>query len=385
MAQGINFYPIADTYLDRTNSALREVNFGGDDILKCGPQRSALFRFWITGLPKDCTVQAVTFALTKGGSAQTGTSYLRRLLSSGWTEYGATDAKAVFDSLYWACGTYDPYDNHTGFGSGLDYEGTNLSIVQTNQSDPNGTVYTFPSTTALVALLQSCVNKSEILNLCIPFGAGLHCYSRHTIYKPELNIQYLLPPPVISSFTPLSAASTGATITVYGDHFGIGLATLDRIELINQGYGVHYELPNETWISAQEVRADLHPEIQPGTYRVRVTIDGLYVDSLQTFAFNSPSPTISSLSPTSSKPSHPPILEITGANLDAPVTQVALIGQAHQGEKNAVSVTRISSTQITATLPSNLPLGSYRVRVVSNGNPVISDQVYRCAVGPVVW
>lgn len=385
MSPTLTFNPLADTYLDRTSPPQREVNFGGDSVLRSGSQLSAILRFHIQGLPQGATVQSASLEIVKAGSTGTGTSYLREMDRIGWTEYGATDAMAVFDTVFWACGEYNPYDNSTGFGSGLDYAATNLSTLQTNSSDPNGTLYTFASTTAFVNLLQCYVNISEILDICIPFGAGLTFYSRSGATSPALKVQYALSPPQISSFSPLSTSSTGITITVYGSNFGTGSSSLDSIQLTNQGPGSDYTLTNKTWVISQEVKGDVPAEALPGTYIIRVTISGQSADSQGTFAFNDPGPSISSLSPANAKVSQGHVLTINGSNFNSPVTQVALVGQANQGEKSPDSFTLVSTTQITASLPTNLPIGPYRVRVVADGNSTLSEQTFSSVVGPVVW
>lgn len=385
MAQTLNFTPIADAYLDWTNPVSREENSGGSIYLCCAPQYASLLRFTISSIPAGGTVQSVTLSIKKAGLAGNGTNYLRKMKTTNWTEYGATHALAVYDTVFWVSGTYNPYDNDTGFGTGFDYESTNLSTLNTLQSDPDGTIYTFPSTSAFVNLMQTYVNKTANLDLTLPFGAGVTFYSRTGATPPTLSVQYLLPPPTISSFTPLSTSAVGTTITVNGTNFGASSSLLDGIQLINQGQGGNYALTGKTWVGSQQVKGNVPADIQPGIYLIRVTIDGQSADSSETFAFIDPGPSISSISPAQIKTSKSFTLTINGSNFDSPVSEVALIGQANQGEKNLASFTRISSTQITASLPSGTPIGPYRVRIVSDGNMTLSQQILRIVLGPVVW
>lgn len=385
MSRELSFTPIADTYLMRTSPIYRELNFGGADTTQCGPQRAMLLRFRISGIPSGSVVQSVTLTLTKADWANTGTNYLRELTTHTWTEYGATDAMAVFDRVYWACGSYDPYDKLQGFCSGMDYGSTNISTVNSNSADPNGTEYTFPSTTAFVALLQDFVGTTADCELCIPNGVGFVCQARQGSYPPLLTVTFQLPSPLITSFSPQSTTATGTTITMDGENFGCADSDLENIQLINQGQGSDYDLSNQIWTSSQQVKGDVPGAAQPGTYRLRVTIDGQSCDSQETFDYNSPGPLVTSINPSSAKPSQIPVLTISGSGFEAPVIEVSFVGQATQGERSAAGFTRVSSTEITATAPSNLASGSYKLRITANGLSSVSGQTFRCKLGPATW
>ena len=140
-----------------------------------------------------------------------------------------------------------------------------------------------------------------------------------------------------------------------------------------------------SWTSSTQVAGDVPSAAVPGTYKLRVTIDGQSATSQQTFSFVSTGPSISSLSPTSAKPSQPALLTIGGANFDSPVSEVTLLGQQNQGQHPAASFTRVSSSQITATTPAGLPVGQYRIRVTADGEQAVSSSLFSSVLGPVIW
>ena len=383
MSQTATFTPVADTWLDGDSFLGMLVNYGGSSQLRCSYRRAILFRFCVAGIPAGSTVDSVTLDVVKNGACNSGTNYLRGMYSKNWTEYGATWGMAVHYQVNWVIPfireTWD-----TGF-SNKDYYGVNISTLVSDSSASDGTTFTFVSTGEFVALLQGCVGTTKYLDLCVPIGCGFRCYSRSTAYPPKLEVAYTLPAPVVSSFDPTSTTSSGTTVTVYGQNFGLDSGMLDSIALVNQGAGSDYNLDNLVWTSAQQVAGDVPASAVPGTYKLRVTIDGQSADSQQTFSFVSTGPSISAVSPASAKPSRPAAITIDGAYFDLPISEVTLIGQQNQGQRAVASFTRVSTSQITATTPAGLPVGQYRIRVTADGEQAVSDSLFSSVLGLVVW
>jgi len=49
---------------------------------------------------------------------------------------------------------------------------------------------------------------------------------------------------------------------------------LENITLVNQGGGYDYDLDNQSWTSSQQISGDVPAAATPGTYKIRVVIDG---------------------------------------------------------------------------------------------------------------
>jgi hypothetical protein len=379
------FTPSGDTYIHCLSAEGFIENYGGSTILHCGSKFGMLLRFQVSGIPAGATVEAVTLDLVKTGSASSGQNYLREMFNHTWTEYGATWAYAVLYQHWWWGGPFTALYCSNGFGTGLEYGNSNISTLTSTAGVADGTVFTFISTAAFIALLQRYAGSNGTLDLCCPFGAGFSASSRSGSYPPQLKVTFRLAAPTISSFSPLSATVSGTTITVQGSNFGLEAGDLDNIKLLNQGGGGDYNLTNQTWISGTQVRGDLPASAAYGTYRLQVTIDGQSCTSSETFAYYPSGPYIASITPGLGKAMNPPTVSLQGYNFNSPVTEVVLVGQANQGEHAAASFTRVSSSQITAVPPLELPLGRYRVRVIAGGATTLSDGEYCCRLGPVVW
>ena len=262
--------PIEDTYLRCSQDYQYYANYGGYSTLECGPQRAILLRFQINGIPAGSTIEQVSLELTKNGWAVTGTNYLREVTTNSWTEFGACWAMAIRFWRYWREPIREPLHSGKGFGTGRDYGNTNISTLNSNAADPDGTVLIFTSTAAFVTLLQAYAGASGQLDLCSPIGSGFVCDSRHSTNPPQLKVTYRLAPPAISSFSPLSTSSTGTTINISGSNFGPGASTLDNITLVNQGAGSDYDLDNRTWASSSQISGDVPAAAVPDPRR-RVT------------------------------------------------------------------------------------------------------------------
>jgi len=384
MPQLLVFKPTEDAYIDGGSFPKMYDNFGGSPYLECGWRKAILLRFRISGLPADSTVESVTLDLINAGGSATGTNYLRELNTRSWTEFGATWGMAVLYNRHWVR-HFRRSDWYTGFYSGEDYGGTNISTLASDAQAPIGATFTFVSTAAFTNLLQRYAGTGGKLDLCVPLGCGFKCYSRNSAFPPQLRVTYRLAKPVVSSFAPLSTTSSGTTITISGLNFGTSAAMLENITLVNQGGGDDYDLDNQSWTSSKQISGDVPAAATPGTYKIRVVIDGQAGMSQETFAVNSTLPLVSSISPPQGKPSQPLSLTIIGQNFDAPVTEVTFIGQRNQGERPAAGFTRISSTEIQATPPGNLPVGRYRLRITADGESAVSDVTFSSILGPVVW
>jgi len=157
-----------------------------------------------------------------------------------------------------------------------------------------------------------------------------------------------LAPPIVSTVSPNSGATTGGTaVTITGTNFAAGAAVT-----FGSGTAINVVVVNSTTITATT------PAGSSGAVTVTITVNGQSGNLANGFTYVI-APTVSNVSPNNGPAAGGTTVTITGTNFAAGAT-VAFGGAA------ATNVVVANSTTITATTPAGTP-GSVTVTVTLNG------------------
>ncbi len=282
-------------------------------------------------------------AINSGGTASTAVTFPINPPTPTITSLSPTSATA-------GGSTFTLTVNGTGFLSGavVQWNGTGLTTTFVN-----GTQLTASVPANLIAAVSSAnitaVNSGGSPSTAVPFAINP-------------------PTPTITSLSPASATAGGAqfTLTVNGTGFLSG-ATVQW-----NGAGIATTFVSATQLTAV-VPANLIASF--GTASITAINTGGSASTAATFTINPPTPTITSLSPTSATAGGAQFtLTVNGTNF--------LTGATVQWNGAGIATTFVSATQLTATVPANLiaSVASASITAINTGGSASTPATF--AINP---
>jgi len=208
------------------------------------------------------------------------------------------------------------------------------------------------------------VANSSSYTLTFSRPAGLYSFTSQqsagypaTVWQATLSLLSAEAPEVTAVTPEEGSAGTDTAVTVTGSNFMAGLT----VELVNGGSA--YELSNILVVSATQILAAVPGSVPEGTYAVKVTNPDEQSASLPAaFTVFGAVPGVSGVSPNVVNVNSPTPVTISGSSF-LNGASVKLMGSGSEFALSDVVV--VSAVEITAVVPTGVPVGSYDV-VVTN-------------------
>jgi len=170
--------------------------------------------------------------------------------------------------------------------------------------------------------------------------------------------------PSITSISPTSGATgTTVSLTINGDNFQSGAT----VRLIQPG-----KLPvaaTGVSVSSSQITCNVAlSSLDAGTANVQVTNPDSKSTSLPgAFTVGAATPTISSISPTSSDPDESFTLTVNGQNFDSIISVMLIYSDTEQIQCTNPSTSSSSKLTCSVDIPSSATPGSYSIKVLADG------------------